>query len=77
MELKTTIQVGKGGVTEGVIREIKEQIEKRKVVKIKFMKNTAREDFKRRAEELAEKTGTELVEVRGFTVVLKKRGYRL
>ncbi len=77
MDIKATVQVGKSGVTDGVVQEIKEQLEKRKVVKVKFMKNTDREGFKSRARELAELTNSDLVEVRGFTVILKKKGYRL
>ena len=75
--MKTTIQIGKNGITEGVIEEIKSQIKKRKIVKIKFMKNTDRENFKSKVEELANLTDSEIVEIRGFTVVLKKKGYQI
>ena len=77
MDITATVQVGKSGITEGVLEEIREQIERRKVVKIKFMKNTDREDFRAKAEELAREVNADLVEIRGFTVTLKKRGYRI
>jgi len=77
MDIKATVQVGKSGITEGVLEEIREQIERRKVVKIKFMKNTDREDFRAKAEDLAREVNADLVEIRGFTVTLKKRGYRI
>ncbi len=77
MDITATVQVGKSGITEGVLEEIREQIERRKVVKIKFMKNTDREDFRAKAEELTREVNADLVEIRGFTVTLKKRGYRI
>ncbi len=73
MELKATVQVGKNGVTEEIIQEIMAQLKKRKIVKIKFLKNADRGDFKEKAQEIAERVNAELVEVRGFTFILRKR----
>ena len=73
MELKTTIQIGKNGITQGTIEEIKTQLKKKKIVKIKFLKNADRESFKEKARSLAMKTNAELVEMRGFTIILRKR----
>ncbi len=73
MDIKATVQIGKGGITYGVEREIKEQLKKRKIIKIKFLQNTDRENFKEKIEKLAEDVNAEILEIRGFTAVLKKR----
>ncbi|MGB9636673.1 MAG: YhbY family RNA-binding protein, partial [Thermoplasmata archaeon] len=36
-ELEATVRVGKNGLTLSVINEIKKQLKKRKVIKIKFL----------------------------------------
>ncbi len=72
MDIDATVRIGKNGLTESVVEEIRAQLKKRKVIKIKFLKNTDRSDMKDKAEELAEMVGAEVVDVRGFTVVLMK-----
>ncbi len=73
MDIKATVQIGKGGITDGVKREIKEQLKKRRIIKIKFLQNADRENFKEKIEKLAEDVNAEILEIRGFTAVLKKR----
>ncbi len=73
MELKATVQIGKSGITPEIIEEIKMQLKKRKVVKIKFLKNADRRNFKVKAEFIAKRANAELVEIRGFTMVLRKK----
>lgn len=73
MELKATVHIGKDGITEGVINEIRQQLKKRKIIKIKFLQNANRDNFKEKIEDIAKETGAEVVEIRGFTAVLKKR----
>ena len=73
MELKATVQIGKSGITPEIIEEIKMQLKKRKVVKIKFLKNADRRNFKEKAEFIAKRANAELVEIRGFTMVLRKK----
>lgn len=73
MDIKATMQIGKGGITDGVKREIKEQLKKRRIIKIKFLQNADRENFKEKIEKLAEDVNAEILEIRGFTAVLKKR----
>ncbi len=70
--MKATIQVGKNGLNENVINEIKEQLKNKKIVKIKFLKNTDRENMKEKAEKLAQEIGGKVVEVRGFTITIEK-----
>ncbi len=73
MELKANVQIGKSGITPEIIEELKMQLKKRKIVKIKFLKNADRENFKEKAEFIAKSANAELVEIRGFTIVLRKR----
>lgn len=71
----STINIGKNGLTEQVIEEIKHRLKKEKVVRIRVLKNSPlREiDRKRMAETIAKAVQAELYGIRGFTVVLVKR----
>ncbi|MCY0860448.1 MAG: YhbY family RNA-binding protein [Sulfolobaceae archaeon] len=62
--------MGKNGVTDGVINEIKRRLKEHKVVKVKI--GIEVEDRKKFAEEIANKVGAKLIEVRGFTFILVK-----
>ncbi|AGB04964.1 putative RNA-binding protein containing KH domain, possibly ribosomal protein [Aciduliprofundum sp. MAR08-339] len=73
MEIKATVQIGKDGITEGVINEIKAQLKKRKIIKIKFLQNADRDNFREKIKNLAERSNADILEIRGFTAVLKKR----
>ncbi len=66
------IQVGKSGVTDSLIEEIKSQLGKGKRVRVKMLRS-AREDRDRKeiAEEVAGKTGARLVQGRGNTFILE------
>lgn len=66
--------VGKNGVTPSLIEELRRQLKDNKLIKVKLLKSAV--DVMPRAEvakELAEKTRSELIEVKGNTVVLFKR----
>ncbi len=72
--LKPVIQIGKEGITDGVIEELKRQLKEKKLVKIKFLRSALEEkDREQLAEELQDKTGAELIEIRGNTAVFYKR----
>ena len=71
--LEATVRMGKAGVTAALIEEIKGQIKKKDMVKVKLL-GTRREETKLIATELAERCNAELVEVRGNTVSLWKKG---
>jgi len=72
-DIKATVQVGKKGITKELIEEIKAQLKKRKRIKISFLKNADRENFKGKVEEIAQKVGAEIEEIRGFTFILRKK----
>lgn len=69
--LDPVFQVGKGGVNEHLIRHIEEAIEKRELMKISVL-NNCDEEPKDIAVQLAEQSGSELVQVIGKTIVLYK-----
>jgi RNA-binding protein len=66
--LKPVIQIGKEGITEGVIRAIAESLLRHELIKIKFI------DFKDQKEaltgEIEAKTGSERVGMIGHTAIL-------
>lgn len=68
-ELKPTIHVGKGGITDGIVDEIVKQIKERQLVKIKILPSSEM-PRKEVAAELAGRSRSTLVEVRGNTVLL-------
>ena len=72
--LEPILRIGKSGLTEGVIKEIKVQLKQNKLIKIKLLKGALVEkDRKTLAKEIAEKTNSELIHQVGFVVVLYKK----
>jgi len=71
-EISATVHVGKSGITEGLEGELKRQLKERKVVKVKVLPG-AEGERREIAEALAERTGSQLIEVRGSTVLLCHR----
>jgi len=71
--LEPCIRLGKNGLTSEVIEEIKKQIKKKRLIKVKFLKSALgegkRKDF---AKEIASKSDAELIHQVGFVVVLWK-----
>jgi RNA-binding protein len=67
------LRIGKNGLTEGSINEIKLMLKKRGLIKIKLLRSfTEGKDKKESAKEIAEKTDSILVESLGNIVVLSK-----
>jgi RNA-binding protein len=70
-ELDPTVHVGKEGLSEGIIQEVKAQIKRSKLVKVRVLP-AADQNKDEVAEELARRTGAKIVETRGFTVLLSE-----
>ncbi len=71
--LKPMLNIGKNGITDGLIEEIKLQLKKKKIIKIKILKAALeKNDRKMIAADVAQKTNSELVSQVGFVFVLKK-----
>jgi RNA-binding protein len=67
-DLKPTIWIGKQGCTDTLIEEIRQQLLKRKLVKVKWLRNTEVDPG-----EIAGLSGGDLIEVRGRTMVIAAR----
>ena len=67
-----TINIGKAGVNDNVIEEIKRQLKANEIVKLKFAKNIARnkDDY---IDDIVSKTKAELIDVRGHVAVIYKK----
>jgi RNA-binding protein len=71
---KPTIWVGKSGVSKELLNEIKKQLDKNEMVKVKILKSAlVNEKAKLMASKIAEQLEAALVEVRGHTFMLYKR----
>ena len=67
-----TINIGKSGVNENVIEEIKRQLKANELVKIKFAKNIAR-DKDKYIDDIVTQTKAKLIDVRGHVAVIYKK----
>lgn len=70
--MDTIFQVGKGGISDTLVSQVSDALRKRELIKLRVLDNsmyTSREA----AEELAEKTGADVVQVIGSRFVLFKR----
>jgi RNA-binding protein len=69
-----TIWIGKGGVSEELLKEIGKQLDKKEMVKIKILKSAIEDnEAKKIAMQITEQAEASLVEVRGHTFMLYKR----
>ena len=74
VELKPIIWIGKSGLTDNAIKEIKLQLKKKKLIKVKFLKSIVKEKNKKELfKELASKTGSRIIHQVGFVVVLYRK----
>ncbi|MBS3112732.1 YhbY family RNA-binding protein [Candidatus Woesearchaeota archaeon] len=72
--LEPVIRIGKNGISDTTIKEIVTVLKKRNLIKIKLFKSSLEtKNRKQIAKEIADKTGSNLVQVTGFIIVLYKR----
>ena len=74
-DLQTTIRVGKGGLSESVVNEVREQLVSKPLVKIKLNRGVAGEKYVRLGiiAEIEEKSNSHAIFVRGNVAVLWRR----
>jgi len=67
-----TINIGKAGVNDNVIEEIKRQLKSNEIIKLRFAKNVAKskDDY---ISDIVENTRSQLVDVRGNVAVIYKK----
>lgn len=69
--LKAIFQVGKDGVSENMIEQLNDVLEKRELIKVHVLQNCL-EDKETVAEQLADGTNAEIVQIIGNQIVLYK-----
>ena len=74
--IEPSVAVGKNGITEKVIEEIKNQLKRKRIIKIKLHGQSKLSRLEV-ARELATRTNAKLIDVRGFTVVLTRKKQKL
>ena len=67
-----TINIGKNGLNDNVIEEIKRQLQANELVKLKFAKNIAR-DKDKFIDDIVSQTRAKLIDVRGHVAVIYKK----
>ncbi len=79
-QLPADVRIGKNGISEGLINEIKRRLKTQGYVKVKILRNAPEIEFMNRkdiAKIVAEKCGGKLIDVRGKTFVLISPTIRL
>lgn len=67
-QLKVTVWIGKKGISDSTINEIKSQIKERKIIKIKWLRNTEIVP-----EEIAKMANADIIQKIGRTMILSKK----
>lgn len=71
------IEIGKSGLTPGLISEIKRQLELKKRIKVRIRKSALTGcDRKEFAQKVADASGSKLLKAMGYVVWLEKQGYK-
>lgn len=70
-DYETIIQIGKGGISPALIKTVSEALYVRELIKIK-VHNTAPDDIKTIANEVANQTASEIVHIIGSKIILYK-----
>ncbi|MDG5813500.1 ribosome assembly RNA-binding protein YhbY [Chitinispirillales bacterium ANBcel5] len=70
--LNPVIQIGKDGLSEGIISQISESLDDHELIKINLLESSGL-DRNEAAEEICRKTGAQKVQVLGFKIILFRR----
>lgn len=73
IKLAPSIWIGKNGINDAVIRELKQQLKINKFVKVRILRNALSSSMSRRdiAERLERLSGAPLIELKGYTAVYR------
>lgn len=73
VNLEPLVRLGKKGINDSIMEEIKKMLKKRKLIKIKLLRNFVEQfDVHETIEDILKKTGSVLVSKTGFVFVLYK-----
>ncbi len=73
VQIETSIRIGKAGITENVVKQVKSMLKKKKIIKVKFLPSAVKGNKNELFKELAEKTNSKIIHKVGFVVVLSIR----
>ena len=72
--LDPILSIGKNGITDSMVDELKKQLKAKKLIKVRIHKNSGEtDDMKETALELCEKCQASLIDIRGRTVTIYKQ----
>lgn len=72
--LEPTVRIGKNGLTDSAVEEIRKQVKKRGIVKVKMLRSFVEGKKKKEvALKVAEQAESELIDSVGFVFVLKRK----
>ncbi len=69
--METIFQIGKGGIGDQLIKQVSEALEARELIKLRVLE-TSPVSSREAADEIAKKTGADVVQVIGYRFVLYK-----
>lgn len=73
-DLKPVLRIGKNGVTENIINDIRILVKKKKIVKIKVLRSAINsETMKDIADKIVEEANLRIIQIRGHSVVVASR----
>ena len=75
--LDALFQIGKGGISDSVIKQTEEALKARELIKVKILLESAPESPREIADKLAQATGSDVVQLIGGTIVLYKENPEL
>ena len=70
--IEASIRVGKAGITENLVKQVKMQLKKRKVIKVKFLPSAIKDNKKELVKDLAERAHAKVIHKVGFIAVLER-----
>ncbi len=73
--METILQIGKDGIGENLIKQADDALEARELIKGRVLDNNIEYDARRAAEELAEATRSQVVQVIGTRFVLYRESH--
>lgn len=71
--LKPTVRIGKRGMTEEIIEEIKKQLKKNRIIKVKLLKSFEERTGSSFARAIEKKTNSVMINRTGFTLTFLRK----
>jgi len=71
-QLEPTVRIGKAGITETIVKQVKDQLKKRKMIKVKFLPSAVEGNKKKLVADLAKQANAKVVHQVGFVAVLER-----